>query len=236
MIPAGGQVVVAPSPACRTCEPSQHRSGEDFERDLRRSASPRRTHFTHEHFRRRARRGSDSIARQAYAGLLWSKQFYHYVVSTWLEGDPLQPPPPGSRMARPQCDWPHLFSRDVLSMPDKWEYPVVRRVGSGVSHDHLRQHRSRRSPRINCCCCCANGTCTPTGSCRRMNLPSRDVNPPVHAWACWRVYKMTGPRGQRDRLFLERSLPEAADQLHLVGQPQGHRRQTHFRRRISGAR
>ncbi|MSU25171.1 MAG: hypothetical protein EXS32_15300 [Opitutus sp.] len=66
------------------------------------------------------------IARQAYAGLLWSKQFYHYVVPDWLAGDPAQPPPPAGRKAGRNSDWPHLFARDVLSMPDKWEYPWVR--------------------------------------------------------------------------------------------------------------
>ena len=61
------------------------------------------------------------VARQAYAGLLWSKQFYHYVVEHWLDGDPEQPQPPESRRKGRNHDWPHLFNRDVLSMPDKWE-------------------------------------------------------------------------------------------------------------------
>src|SRR5262249_19442357 len=63
------------------------------------------------------------VARQAYAGLLWSKQFYHYVIHDWLEGDPNEPPPPASRKHGRNWDWPHLFNRDVISMPDKWEYP-----------------------------------------------------------------------------------------------------------------
>ena len=63
------------------------------------------------------------MARQAYAGLLWSKQFYHYVVKDWLAGDADQPPPPASRHLGRNHDWPHLFNRDVISMPDKWEYP-----------------------------------------------------------------------------------------------------------------
>ena len=62
-------------------------------------------------------------SRQAYAGLLWSKQFYHYVVKDWLEGDPDQPKPPSSRNRN--LDWKHLFNRDIISMPDKWEYPWV---------------------------------------------------------------------------------------------------------------
>ena len=63
-------------------------------------------------------------------GLLWSKQFYHYIVESWVEGDPSQPVPPESRKwGRNAQDWKHLFNRDVISMPDKWEYPWVRRRG-----------------------------------------------------------------------------------------------------------
>jgi hypothetical protein len=65
------------------------------------------------------------VVRQAYAGLLWSKQFYHYVVEDWLEGDPEQPKPPASRLKGRNHEWRHLFNRDVVSMPDKWEYPWV---------------------------------------------------------------------------------------------------------------
>ena len=66
-----------------------------------------------------------NIARQAYAGLLWSKQFYHYVIKDWLEGDRDQPPPPEDRKHGRNKEWGHLFNRDVISMPDKWEYPWV---------------------------------------------------------------------------------------------------------------
>src|SRR5256714_637508 len=67
--------------------------------------------------------GQRQVARQAYAGLLWSKQFYHYVINDWLDGDPYQPPPPSQRKHGRNSDWRHFFARDVLSMPDKWEYP-----------------------------------------------------------------------------------------------------------------
>src|SRR5262249_48975356 len=63
------------------------------------------------------------ISRQAHAGLLWSKQFYHYVVRDWLEGDSNEPRPPQSRKEGRNSDWTHLYNRDVISMPDKWEYP-----------------------------------------------------------------------------------------------------------------
>src|SRR5205085_11105289 len=63
------------------------------------------------------------VSRQAYAGLLWSKQFYHYIVADWLAGDPAFPPPPPERLNGRNHDWSHLYSREVISMPDKWEYP-----------------------------------------------------------------------------------------------------------------
>jgi len=141
------------------------------------------------------------VARQAYAGLLWSKQFYHYVVQHWIEGDPDQPTPPPSRKHGRNHDWPHLFNRDVISMPDKWEYPwyaawdlafhmipmayVDGEFAKGQLELFLREWYMH-----------------PNGQIPAYEFAFSDVNPPVHAWACWRVYKITGPRGGRDRRFL----------------------------------
>ncbi len=91
-----------------------------------------------------------NVVRQAYAGLLWSKQFYHYIVKDWLEGDPQQPPPPEDRKSGRNADWRHLYSRDVLSMPDTWEYPVVRGVGPRVPHDPLHKTGSAVYQRPTC--------------------------------------------------------------------------------------
>src|SRR4029077_11188785 len=66
---------------------------------------------------------SKNVMRQAFAGMLWSKQFYHYELLRWLDGDPTQPPPPPQRRAGRNHQWTHLYNSDVLSMPDKWEYP-----------------------------------------------------------------------------------------------------------------
>jgi hypothetical protein len=63
------------------------------------------------------------VMRQALAGMLWSKQFYHYVVRDWLKGDPGAPPPPSERLNGRNSEWSHLYNADVISMPDKWEYP-----------------------------------------------------------------------------------------------------------------
>ena len=144
------------------------------------------------------------VARQAFAGLLWSKQFYEYVVKDWLAGDPRQPPPPVDRIIGRNHEWPHLHCRDVLVMPDKWEYPwfaawdhAFQMVAIAAVDPHLA--KSQLLLLLREWYMHANG-----------QLPAHefalsDVNPPVHAWACWRVYKMA-PRGERDRVFLERAM------------------------------
>ncbi|HWB19860.1 MAG TPA: glucosidase [Phycisphaerales bacterium] len=144
------------------------------------------------------------VARQAYAGLLWSKQFYYYVVQEWLTGDPDEPPPPPQRQGGRNADWTHLFNRDVISMPDKWEYPwyaawdlafhmvPMARVDPTFAKEQLllllREWYMH-----------------PNGQIPAYEFAFSDVNPPVHAWACWRVYKITGTRGNRDRQFLARA-------------------------------
>ena len=143
------------------------------------------------------------MARQAYAGLLWSKQFYHYIVRDWLEGDPQQPPPPASRAAGRNADWPHLYNRDVISMPDKWEYPWYAAWDlafhmipfARIDPDFAKQQLVLflREWYMH-----------PNGQLPAYEFNFGDVNPPVHAWSCWRVYKMTACRGQRDRVFLSR--------------------------------
>src|SRR5262249_44144388 len=134
------------------------------------------------------------VRRQAYAGLLWSKQFYHYVVKTWMEGDPAQPLPPPERLEGRNRDWNQVFCRDVISMPDKWEYPwfaawdlafhmiPFARVDPQFAKDQLILFLREWYMH-------------PNGQIPAYEFAFSDVNPPVHAWACWRVYKMTGPRG-----------------------------------------
>ncbi|MBI2517322.1 MAG: glucosidase [Opitutae bacterium] len=144
-----------------------------------------------------------NVAKQAFAGLLWSKQFYHYAVQDWIEGDPAQPHPPAARRKGRNSDWPHLFNRDILSMPDKWEYPwfaawdlafhmiPMARIDPHFAKDQL--NLLLREWYMH-----------PNGQIPAYEWNFSDVNPPVHAWACWRVYKLTGARGGRDRLFLAR--------------------------------
>jgi Glycosyl hydrolase family 63 C-terminal domain len=145
----------------------------------------------------------DRVARQAYAGLLWSKQFFHFSVKDWLEGDPSQPPPPARRREGRNAGWPHLYNRDVLSMPDKWEYPWYAAWDlafhmvpfARVDPDFAKQQLILLL---------REWYMHPNGQIPAYEWAFGDVNPPVHAWAAWRVYKITGERGGRDRVFLAR--------------------------------
>ncbi len=144
-----------------------------------------------------------AVSRQAYAGLLWSRQFYYYVVNEWLDGDPAQPAPPPERHGGRNREWRHLYNRDVISMPDKWEYPWYAAwdlafhlvAMARVDPDYAKQQLVLflREWYLH-----------PNGQMPAYEWALGDVNPPVHAWAAWRVYKATGGRGKRDRLFLER--------------------------------
>lgn len=145
-----------------------------------------------------------SVSRQAYAGLMWTKQFYHYSVKDWLVGDSEQPRPPENRKTGRNHDWPHLFNRDVISMPDKWEYPWYAAWDSAF---HMIPF-AKVDPdfaKSQLILFLREWYMHPNGQIPAYEFAFSDVNPPVHAWACWRVYKMTGPCGQRDREFLERT-------------------------------
>ncbi|MBI5757204.1 MAG: glucosidase [Planctomycetales bacterium] len=143
------------------------------------------------------------VSRQAYAGLLWSKQFYHYVVKNWIEGDPDQPPPPAERLHGRNHDWKHLFNRDVISMPDKWEYPWYA-AWDLAFHTLPFAKIDPEFAKSQLILFLREWYMHPNGQLPAYEWAFSDVNPPVHAWACWRVYKMTGPRGGRDRVFLAR--------------------------------
>jgi hypothetical protein len=144
------------------------------------------------------------IQRQAYAGLVWSKQFYWYDVRTWLQGDPAQPPPPPQRATGRNADFAHLYNRDVVSMPDKWEYPWYAAWDLAfhmIPFARLDPHFAKQQLLL----LLREWYMAPNGQIPAYEFAFHDVNPPVHAWACWRVYKMTGQRGQRDLQFLARA-------------------------------
>lgn len=142
------------------------------------------------------------VVRQGYAGLLWSKQFYHYVVGDWLKGDPAGPPPPGSRRRGRNHEWEHVYSRDVISMPDKWEYPWFA-AWDLAFHLIPLAHLDGQFAKDQLTLLLREWYMHPNGQIPAYEFAFGDVNPPVHAWAAWRVYKISGRSGERDRDFLE---------------------------------
>jgi hypothetical protein len=140
---------------------------------------------------------------QAFAGLLWSKQYYHYIVKTWLDGDPSLPPPPASRQSGRNHEWTHIYNADVLAMPDKWEYPwyaswdlAFHCVALAIVDADFAKEQLRLLVR--------KWYMHPNGQLPAYEWAFGDVNPPVHAWAAWRVYKIEQKRrGAGDVTFLE---------------------------------
>ncbi len=143
------------------------------------------------------------VQRQAFAGLLCSKQFFHYDLRVWLEGDPAGPPPPSGRRNGRNREWTHLYNADVISMPDKWEYPwfaawdlAFHCVPLALVDPDFAKEQLVLLLR--------EWYMHPNGQLPAYEWAFGDVNPPVHAWAAWRVYKIEKRlRGKGDREFLE---------------------------------
>ena len=133
------------------------------------------------------------VQRQALAGMIWSKQFYYYDVWEWFKGDPLQPPPPRERRLGRNRGWQHLNNADVISMPDKWEFPwyatwdlafhcvTFALIDPQFSKDQLTLFTLERFMH-------------PNGHLPAYEGGFSDVNPPVHAWAAWKIYEMDRAR------------------------------------------
>jgi mannosylglycerate hydrolase MGH1-like protein len=145
-----------------------------------------------------------NVMRQAFGGLLWSKQFYHYVVNDWLKGDPAQPAPPAERRNGRNAQWPQLYNADVISMPDKWEYPWYAAWDLAFHCVPLALVDSEFA-KEQLVLLLREWYMHPNGQLPAYEWAFGDVNPPVHAWAAWRVYKIEKlRRGIGDRQFLER--------------------------------
>ncbi|WP_338869359.1 glucosidase [Spirosoma sp. SC4-14] len=144
------------------------------------------------------------VQRQAFAGMLWSKQFYYYDVTRWLAGDPNSPPPPPERAKGRNHTWPQLINAGVISMPDTWEYPwyaawdwafhcvTLAVIDPGFAKDQLMLLTNEWYMH-------------PNGQLPAYEWSFSDVNPPVHAWAAWRIYHMElerKPPGEEDMPFL----------------------------------
>jgi Glycosyl hydrolase family 63 C-terminal domain len=145
------------------------------------------------------------VQRQAFAGLIWSKQFYYLDVPRWLKGDPAQMKPPDSRLHGRDTDWRNLNNADILSMPDKWEYPwyaswdlAFHCIPFALIDSQFAKHQLVLLTR--------EWYMHPNGQIPAYEWAFSDVNPPVHAWATWRVYQIDRKQnaGKGDLEFLER--------------------------------
>lgn len=145
-----------------------------------------------------------NVQRQAFAGMLWSKQFYHYIVEDWLKGDRNTPTPPAERQNGRNQEWFHLYNEDILSMPDKWEYPwfaawdlAFHTIPLAMIDPDFAKYQLDVLTR--------EWYMHPNGQIPAYEWAFGDVNPPVHAWATWRIYKIEQKiYGRTDRQFLER--------------------------------
>jgi hypothetical protein len=146
-----------------------------------------------------------TVQRQAFAGMIWSKQFFYYDVPEWLKGDPAQPPPPAQRRHSRNSEWLHLNNAEVISMPDKWEYPwyaawdlAFHMIPFALIDPEFAKAQLVLLTR--------EWYMHPNGQLPAYEWAFSDVNPPVHAWATWRVFQID--RKQRgdcgDLAFLER--------------------------------
>jgi hypothetical protein len=145
-----------------------------------------------------------NLMRQSFAGLLWTKQYYHYIVKQWLEGDPAYPPPPEKRKSGRNHDWIHLYNADVLSVPDKWEYPwyaswdlAFHCVPLALLDPDFAKEQLILLLR--------EWYMHPNGALPAYEWALDDVNPPVHAWAALQVYRIEKKKsGTGDIVFLKR--------------------------------
>jgi hypothetical protein len=145
-----------------------------------------------------------NVQRQAFAGLLWNKQYYEYTVEQWLDGDPTGPPPPESRKRGRNCEWWHLRAGEVLSMPDKWEYPWFAAWDTAF-HAIAFAMIDPDFAKAQLLLLTREWYMHPNGQIPASEWSLGDVNPPVHAWAALRVYQIERKMyGRADRSFLKR--------------------------------
>jgi hypothetical protein len=146
------------------------------------------------------------VQRQAFAGMIWSKQFYYYDIPQWLHGDPSMPPPPPERLHGRNSDWMHLNNADVISMPDKWEYPWYAAWDLAFHCVPLAMIDPEFAKR-QLLLLTKEWYMHPSGKLPAYEWAFGDVNPPVHAWATWRVYQVDRDHhsgGKGDIMFLKR--------------------------------
>ncbi len=145
-----------------------------------------------------------AVQRQAFAGMLWNKQFYYFDVQQWLDGDPTMPKPPQGREDGRNHEWTHFNSNDILSMPDKWEYPWFAAWDTAF-HTIPLAMIDPEFAKSQLVLLTREWYMHPNGQIPAYEWQFSDVNPPVHAWAALRVYNIERKMyGRSDRMFLER--------------------------------
>ena len=145
-----------------------------------------------------------AVQRQAFAGMIWSKQFFYYDVPEWIKGDATQPPPPKARREGRNRDWAHLNNADIISMPDKWEYPWYA-AWDLAFHCLPLAHLDPQFAKEQLLLLTREWYMHPNGQLPAYEWALGDVNPPVHAWATWRVFQIDRKlSGKPDLEFLER--------------------------------
>jgi len=202
-VPAGGQIALRLRLTDADPERAEAAFGLDFEEIF-----SRRLREADEFYDRVIPRTLSAdgrlVMRQALAGMLWSRQFYHYDVKRWLAGDPTQPPPPPERRRGRNREWTHLYNEDVVSMPDKWEFPWYA-AWDLAFHMIPMALVDPEFAKAQLVLFLREWYMHPNGQIPAYEWAFGDVNPPVHAWAAWRVYKIDRRiRGVADREFLER--------------------------------
>jgi hypothetical protein len=203
-IPALGHAVLR----LRLAADSHLQPFERFDETIDRRA--READEYYERLHRRLTADQRLVQRQALAGMIWSKQFFHYDVSRWLKGDPSQPPPPAERKHGRNHEWTHLHNADVFSMPAKWEYPwyaawdlAFHTVAFALVDPAFAKQQLVVLTR--------EWYMHPNGQLPACEWAFGDANPPVHGWASWRVFQIDRKRRRRrlrndpgDLEFLER--------------------------------
>jgi Glycosyl hydrolase family 63 C-terminal domain len=198
-VPAGGRVQIR----LRLAKTAHDAPFRDFTRLL----ESRRTEATR--FFDNLQEGIESadaraVQRQAFAGMIWNKQYYYFDIPKWLEGDPTQPPPPERRRQGRNSEWEHLNNADIISMPDKWEYPWYA-AWDLAFHCIPLAHIDPEFAKEQLTLLTREWYMHPNGQMPAYEWAFGDVNPPVHAWATWRVFQIDRKqRGEGDFAFLER--------------------------------
>ncbi len=203
VVPPGGEIVVRARLSAEVCASSDPFDATFDQLISRRQSEANAYYSSH----RSAPLSAEErlIVRQADAGLVWSRQFYHFIVGHWLDGDPAQPPPPASRRGRRDHEWRHFWARDVLSMPDTWEYPWFA-AWDLAFHCVAMARVDPEFAKAQLLLLGREWYMHPNGQIPAYEYEFGDVNPPVQAWAAWRVYQMSAQAGwRRDRRFLERA-------------------------------